>query len=264
MESCRSLEVVHDPKRSYSDIMNMVKKNKRSVTRNTRATGKLSVRKPKTDTLSKAMPLFPDRRRAYLTYHDSVSFFTGASGAVGNYIFAANGLYDPDVSGTGHQPMGFDQMMVFYYHYTVLKAKIKATFKNNSASLPAYVAVSRNGSSSPVTDMNQLVESGNVEYHFTNRSPDTGCFCTLTLDMDISKFEGVDDLMDDNTYRGDVAANPSDIAYFHLSAWNVTDSSSFTHTVDVVIEYEVMFTEPRKPTLSVVEPKETNERKTTK
>ena len=35
-------------------------------------------------------------------------------GAVASADFAANGLYDPYLSGVGHQPMGFDQLMTFF------------------------------------------------------------------------------------------------------------------------------------------------------
>lgn len=44
-----------------------------------------------------------------------------------SYEFIANGMYDPEASMGGHQPYGFDELMVRYNDYTVLYASITAT-----------------------------------------------------------------------------------------------------------------------------------------
>ena len=43
------------------------------------------------------------------------------------YTFRGNSLVDPDYTGTGHQPRGFDQWAAFYNDYKVLGSKIKIT-----------------------------------------------------------------------------------------------------------------------------------------
>jgi len=48
-------------------------------------------------------------------------------GALINYNFTANGMYDPDLTGGGHQPMYFDQMSALYNHYVVIGSKIRVT-----------------------------------------------------------------------------------------------------------------------------------------
>ncbi len=198
------------------------------------------------DTIENSMPVFPMVKRARLNYHTYADLFTGSSGLCGTYVFAANGLYDPDITGTGHQPIGFDQMMFFYYHYTVVRAKITVIFRNNSVSIPAWCAVSRNGSSTAVTVPDELIESGNIEYRRLNRSPDWDCIQKIVFDMDVSQFAGVPHLLDDSDYRGTSSANPADIEYFHISVWNTADATSFTINCDVLIEFEALFTEPRK------------------
>ncbi len=224
---------------------NAKRKNKRPQAKNV-----LAIAHKRTDTLERSMPVFPPRKRAYLTYHTNIDLFCGSSGVVGNYLFAANGLYDPDITGTGHQPMGFDQMMVFYYHYTVLSSKITVSARNNGTN-PGYAAVSRNGSSTAVTVSDDLVEAGNIEYRLVNTTSAVPNHVTIKLDMDISKFSGVDDLLDDDTYRGDSGSNPTDLEYFHISWWSPFTASSFTCNFDVVIEFEAMFTEPKKPSASL-------------
>jgi len=63
-----------------------------------------------------------------LRYCDPVSI-NASIGAAGGYTFSANGLFDPNITGltTGHQPMGFDQLMAFYNHYEVIGSRIKMT-----------------------------------------------------------------------------------------------------------------------------------------
>jgi len=197
------------------------------------------------------MPVFPARKRAILNYHTNIDLFCGASGVVGNYIFAANGLYDPDITGTGHQPMGFDQMMVFYYHYCVLSAKITVNARNNGT-FPGYAAISRNGSNTAVTVSDDLVEAGNIEYRLVNTTSAVPNHQIIKLDMDISKFSGVDDLTDDDTRQGSSSANPTDVEYFHVSWWSPFTATSFTCNFDVLIEFEVLFLEPKKPSASLV------------
>ena len=39
-----------------------------------------------------------------------------------------NSLFDPDFTGTGHQPYYFDQFATIYQRYTVIGSKLTATF----------------------------------------------------------------------------------------------------------------------------------------
>lgn len=53
--------------------------------------------------------------------------WTQASGALGDNIYRGNSLFDPDLTGTGGQPNGFDQWAAFYASYTVLGSKCEVT-----------------------------------------------------------------------------------------------------------------------------------------
>lgn len=48
-------------------------------------------------------------------------------------IYRTNSIYDPDYTGTGHQPMGHDEWSTLYNKYCVLAMDIKSTFVASNA-----------------------------------------------------------------------------------------------------------------------------------
>lgn len=46
------------------------------------------------------------------------------------YYFAINDVFDPNFTGTGHQPRGFDQIAVLFKKYRVFGCRVAATFIN--------------------------------------------------------------------------------------------------------------------------------------
>lgn len=58
-------------------------------------------------------------------YSDLVNSASTTSPGVHN--FSANSLFDPDQTGTGHQPRGFDQLKLLYNRYKVYAVNIKLT-----------------------------------------------------------------------------------------------------------------------------------------
>jgi hypothetical protein len=51
---------------------------------------------------------------------------------------------------------------------------------------------------------------------------------------------------DDSDMRGDVSTNPAEQAYYQLTWVNLLTATVPTIIFDVLIEYDVLFTEPKK------------------
>ncbi len=196
------------------------------------------------------MPLFPHSVRKRLTYSTNFSV-TGTSGAAGAYVFSANGPFDPDITGTGHQPMGFDQMMLYYEHYIGISAKINVWALNLNSTLGCCVGISINASTSVVTSASTLVENGNLVWEMLSISTGALNCKQLMASVNVGKFEGIDDVKDQSDLRGDTASNPAEQVYFHVCAWAADGSSTIGPTFQAVIEYDVWFVEPRKITPSL-------------
>lgn len=76
---------------------------------------------------SRPLP-YPEKRVVNLRYAQQVSLVGGAVGLFGvRQRFSLNSIFDPDITGAGHQPYGFDQMATIYARYKVLACDV--TFK---------------------------------------------------------------------------------------------------------------------------------------
>lgn len=214
-------------------------------------TGLVTVKRaPNLEILIPDMPLFAATAIKRTTYSTSFSFTT-TGGTVTSYVFACNGLFDPDITGTGHQSMGFDQMMIFFNHYTVLRSKIRVTFRNQ-ASQQLTCGVRLDSSPTPLTVIDRLIESGGGGIEFLGNFGSTRDVIPIEVVADIPHVQGVSRsaVTADPTLRGDASTNPTELSYFHAQIW---DSGGKTGSVlvDVLIDFTSVYTEPRDPTESV-------------
>jgi hypothetical protein len=77
---------------------------------------------------------FPIRMNRTLRYSQLVTLTAGASGLFGTeQIFRLSSLFDPDLTGTGHQPYGFDSLAALYYRYKVNAVRVCLRFSDPSA-----------------------------------------------------------------------------------------------------------------------------------
>jgi len=196
------------------------------------------------------MPLFPTSVRRKLRYAEDNITLGAAAGVISNYIFRANDLYDPDVTGTGHQPMGFDQMMVFFDHFIVERATIRVRFVNNNmVNSTVYTRV--DGNNGAVSDPVVLLETGGCVTQVVAASGNASGNTTLTQSVDVAKYHGVHTsaLTSMDSLQGSIASSPTDGIYFHVGCWDQKGSTSSVLAA-VVIEFDAIFTEPRTPSLS--------------
>jgi len=207
------------------------------------------------------MPLFAPRARKVLRYSDI--FGMGAtSGAITlTQIFRANDLYDPDYSSTGHQPMGFDQMMVFYNHFTVTRAKLTCNFSNTASSTPT-VCVRVDGDLTAQTVYSRILELGNCVTEILEYKGTMGSSKQLTMEIDVAKLQGVTQktILADANLRGSASASPTEITYIHVTCWDPTGVTS-SATCQFTLEQEAVFYEPRDITQSLVKRAPVEEKK---
>jgi len=168
-------------------------------------------------------------------------------------------MFDPDIISTGHQPMGFDQMMSLYNHYTVVRASITFTFNVSSqvTGLPYRAALGVFPSVSPASDPHIFMENGLlVSNSFSgNPTPNQFPLPSLTLNCDVAKIFGRKsdkDVIFTTELSGDASSNPAEQSYFIFGAWQIAIDGVHATTLDldVLISYDAVYWEPRKESLS--------------
>lgn len=191
-----------------------------------------------------------------LRYHSITSITSGGAGFTSVHVFRANGLYDPDISGIGNQPRGFDQLMTMYSHYVVTGAKISVNFSQQAASLYPQatiigICVKRDAVTS-VLPQDYTEDSTRVMTHMPGSAANQDAADrTLTMYCPIAKFLGRSNLMSDPDLKGTTAANPVEQADFHVFACPVSSSTTMnTLSLSVMIEYYATLIEPVNPTQS--------------
>jgi hypothetical protein len=163
----------------------------------------------------------------------------------GVYVFSCNGLFDPDVTGTGHQPRGFDQLMLFYDHYVVQKAKITVRFFNSSAATPAMAFITVRDNAVKSTSFLDYQESSITKT--TPLSVEGSSQATKTLEylVDVGKFLGRNDTMSDSQLKGTATTNPTEGCSFHIGAYTPDLFNPCSVQIQVIVEYQLTLIEPK-------------------
>lgn len=83
-------------------------------------------------------PVAP-RCLAKLRYTELVTLADAVGGVAKNYQFNLNSIYDPNYTGTGHQPYGRDTFATLYNKYRVYKCAWTVHVRNNNTDLTTVV-----------------------------------------------------------------------------------------------------------------------------
>lgn len=75
--------------------------------------------------------------RTTLKYSDAVVIATTLGVGFQTYTFRCNSLFDPDLTGTGHQPLRYDQLAAMFNSYRVRGATLKVNFSVGDVSVSA-------------------------------------------------------------------------------------------------------------------------------
>lgn len=179
------------------------------------------------------------------------TYFTLSSslGTVQTYVFRANSIYDPDYTGSGHQPLRHDQLEMLYNHYVVLGSKItvkflSSEFQNTGALMVGvYTSADYNPGFGNATT---YIENGRGSYRLINNIGDAVKPTTCTGKFSAKKFFNVTSVKDNLTRIGaSFGNNPVDPAYYQIFCRNAGGTFDNTVRCMAVIDFVVALSEPK-------------------
>lgn len=216
----------------------LVPKNQRNKNKGARK-GETAVLRKELDLSRYVRRMWPAELFVRMVYSDYRILTASTNEA--EYVYRINSLYDPDVTGVGGQPDGFDEVNDLYSRYTVLAAKWTVSAFSNAAAGRAKLVAVPSISTSPIglTD-----EAAGL--------PDArACICSfagsparVSHKLGIGQVAGVsqEQISIDSAFSAAVTASPSrDIALHILCE---TSGATDTVGVDVEIEYWARFSAP--------------------
>lgn len=185
---------------------------------------------------------FPSNKVVKMRYCDS-NTLTLTTGVMHKVFYNFNSIFDPNNSGGGHQPTGFDLWAQFYNHYVVLGAKAKVQFVNRSSTSSNVVGCTLMDDTTTPSLWTTLAESGKGKYALLPFNSDA--MKTFYVNYSAKKFFNLKDVKDNLTRVGaGMGANPSDLAILQL--WAQPTNLADTASVDVIvtIDFIVACSEP--------------------
>jgi len=191
---------------------------------------------------------YPKNKLARHRYVENITIpAAGGAGQTRQYVFKANGIFDPNTTGTGHQPMFRDEMAAVYTYYTVIASYIKVTLNQAAVNQENWGIICTQDdslSSDPTTVLEQY--GGHTAALMTNRNSPK----ILRSSYDAKKknkttFQG---LMADDTQRNTVGTDASTKVAYNYIIWSGPIDATVTvpsQKVQVEIIYIVMWREAK-------------------
>lgn len=178
----------------------------------------------------------PSEYRMKMRYVESVSI-VAATGALAIYQWRTNSLFDPNFTGTGHQPYGFDQMKTYYSSYLVTSSVIAAECLSSAAVICLAGVATSAESSTGITTADGYLESGKGQGGLLYSNSTRGFESKWSL-ASIADHDPAD-------YSALISASPANSDFYTVF---VQDAYALAGTatlfVTVCIEYNVTWKDP--------------------
>lgn len=180
----------------------------------------------------------PDRMLLKLPYYENLKF-SGNSHAV--YDFNLNSIWDPNRTGVGHQPLGYDQWRTFYNRYRVYGVTVRFS-ATNLGDVPVRIGMIADNLASGtqyLTDVSRFEQPHMKTFLLGNAQG----FNTRSMKMFYScaKVQGSPKVRynSDNQFQSQWDTSPSELIVGHVIASSLDDTTPLNVQWDVHIIYHI-------------------------
>lgn len=195
----------------------------------------------------------PDSVRVKLPFTETLTPGT-TSGGLYLYQYRGNSGFDPNYTGTGLQPNGFDQWAQFYNTYVVLGSEIIVEYLAGTAAACELVVVPAFNTASPANTK----EAAGWRYAKTIIASYTGngVYRKITSQMATAQICGVpeEEVVYDTDFSASVSANPANLNtwYWDICLQNINNSVTLSDVMRVTLILDIKFMAPVQQAFSAV------------
>lgn len=156
------------------------------------------------------------------------------------YRFRLNSLYDPDFSGTGHQPYGFDQLSPLYNRYRVISCRYVVSAVDQAGQYITYATLPSNEQVNAIS-LSEMRENPRCQFRVQAPSaamrPITG---NVYLPSLVGRTKA--QYMADDRYQSVVTDNPAEAAILNVYVQRMDEGiNTLNVPLTVTLEYTVEF-----------------------
>lgn len=185
----------------------------------------------------------PDMFMTRLKYTDSGAIVYGGLGTPALHSWNMNNIFDPNRTGTGHQPLGHDQLGLLYNRYRVYGFKYTVTFTNRSTTEHVEVAILTRPNTATINDQSVVRESPSCVYKATLGVEGSGqAIRSFTGYVSIAKIRGVTKkaVQIENDYGAIFGTPPAIEPTLQVYAFNPITTTGVT--IDHRVDFEIYTT----------------------
>lgn len=196
--------------------------------------------------------VLPRSFMAKLRYAETFSLSTGTVGVIGTVqTMTLNNVYDPNQSGVGHQPYGFDQLTPFYGYYVVHRCRwrLLAQTIGSTAEVclayqiyPAVSGVTIAGISTDAATEKSTVTTLPVGPSGVDRARMVEGESEIHKILGITALQYKDNL---DQYGAAVTSGPTVGAYLEIGVGSYSGAAGTSLSVQVVMDFDVEFYSPK-------------------
>lgn len=180
--------------------------------------------------------VFPREMKVTMKYSDLRSFTT--SGATANdKLYNLNSINDPDYTGVGHRPAGYNEWAAFYNRYRVDHCKVRFSVSYTSAD-SLICAILGNNSTTALTVANDVLESPLTRSkHYSKNA----AAISITKSYDLANINGVarSRYNSDDAYSAPFGSDPTEKLMLHTMLF---DPAGNNVVVNCSLEMELLVT----------------------
>jgi len=164
-----------------------------------------------------------------------------------DYQWKINSLFDPNFTGTGHQPKGFDQIQELYQRYRVYNTHYKVSWSIPSAGFTnLLVCVVATNEASGFTSFSDATETANAQWMAIGNGYPLLTGHHLTGTVDLTKLNGKTRAAyeSDDTTQALRNASPSEILHLHCVAASADGATNVAAYMTIQLTFDIEWSDP--------------------